>query len=128
MNNTQKRTINVVFLFLFCLIIGIEQVSDRDIWDIASKTNLLHADLQCLFHALNMSGPEIENAERNTDSRDVTLRARRVLNEWREKNGRNACRIRILDAFLECGFIDAKETLEKTWSLLHEGKTSEPSL
>ena len=100
-----------------------EQVSDRDILDITSKTNLLYADLQHLFHTLDMSDPEIENAERNTDSRDVLLRANKVLKVWRMKNGKNAYRRRILDALLVCGLVDAKETLEKTWSLVHEGKT-----
>ena len=100
-----------------------DQLSDKDIWDIASKTNLLHADLQRLFHALDMSDPEIENAERNTDSKDIALRARKVLKVWRMKNGRNACRRRILDALLECSLVDAKEILEKTWSFVHEGKS-----
>ena len=99
-------------------------MSDRDIGDITSKTNLLHADLQRLFHALDMSDPEIENAERSADSKDATLRARKVLKAWRMKDGVNACRRRILDALLECGLVDAKETLEKKWSLVHEGKTN----
>ena len=98
-------------------------MSDRDIRDITSKIKLEHADLQRMFHALDMTHAEIENAERNTDSRDVTLQARRVLIEWRKKNGRNACKRRILDALLECDLVDAKETLEATWSLTHEGKT-----
>ena len=96
-------------------------MSDRDIQDITSKIGLLHADLQCLFHALDMSDSEIENAARYVDSRDVTLQARRVLIEWRMKNGRDASRRKILDALLECDLVDAKETLEKTWSLVHEG-------
>ena len=97
-------------------------MSDKDIWDITSKTKLLHADLQRMFHALDMSLPEIENAERNTDAGDVTLRARRVLNDWRKKNGRNACRRRIIVALLECGLVDAIEILQETWDLAPQGK------
>ena len=116
---------------LFCHIyylIGMKQVSDRDIREITSKTNLLHADLQRMFHALGMTHAEIENAERNTDSRDVTLQASRVLNEWRMKNGRNACRSKILEALLECNLVDAKEILEATWGFAPQGKSSNPSL
>ena len=58
-----------------------DQVSDRDIRDITSKTNLVHADLQRLFQALDMSHAEIEKAERNADLQDITLQARRVLDE-----------------------------------------------
>ena len=114
--------------FFAILLIGIEQVSDRDIRDITSKTGLLHADLQRLFHALNMTHAEIQNAERNTDSRDIILQARRVLNDWRMKNGRNACRRRIVEALLECNLVDAKEILEATWGFGLQGKSLHTSI
>ena len=112
----------VSFLILCFHFVGMKQVSDKDIQDITSKANLEHADLQRMFHTLSMTHAEIENAERNTDSRDVTLRARRVLNEWRKKNGRNACRRRICDALSECSLVDAKEILEATWGIAPQGK------
>ena len=119
-NNTQKHVI-IIVVFQFCFV-GKEKVSDRDIRNITRKAKLKHADLQRMFHALDMTHAEIENAERNTDSRDVTLRARRVLIEWRKKNGRNACRRRILDALLECDLVEAKEILEATWDFSPQGK------
>ena len=96
-------------------------MSDTDIVDITCKTKLLHAQLHHMFNELNIHAADIENAERSTDSRDFKLQANRILKMWRSSNGRNATRRRIINALIECGFIEAKEILEEKWGFLTQG-------
>ncbi|XP_072015013.1 NLR family CARD domain-containing protein 4-like [Amphiura filiformis] len=96
---------------------GMEKVSDSDIKDIASNATLLHNQLRHLFVELGIKAPDVENAECRIETRDFQLQAIEVLQFWRQSNGEKATRRAIIEALGECHFCDAKEILEKKWSI-----------
>ena len=75
------------------------------------------AELQHLFHQLGIPSAEIEKAEIKAGTLDVDLKARKVLETWRQRNDEEATREKILCALEECGYRYAKKILEKKWML-----------
>ena len=100
------------------LLIGVEKVSDRDILDVAK---VLPAHRHTFFYELDMTDSDIQNAEMSADSRDAVLQIRKVLTLWRQQNGSNATRRKVVDALIECGFNEAKEILAKKWDIITQG-------
>ncbi|XP_072014911.1 LOW QUALITY PROTEIN: uncharacterized protein [Amphiura filiformis] len=91
------------------------QISDRCISDII---NLLGPDdLRNLFYALDLPSRVIDKAEIKAGTSDVDLKARRVLETWRQRNGQQATQERVLCALEECGNKDARERLEDKWRM-----------
>ena len=90
-------------------------MTDQDIRDVANKAELTHAELHHLYGELELSRTETENQERIADTRDVMLQAECVLTYWRQKNGKDATRKKILAALQECKLNRAKEILEERW-------------
>ena len=83
----------------------------------ANKAELTHAELENLYRALDIAQPDIENQQGIADTRDFMLQADRVLRHWRQKNGKDATRQKVLDALHECEYIRSKELLEEKWKL-----------
>ena len=97
-------------------------VSDKDIRDIAKEAELTFADLHNLYGKLDLSDAEIETQERIADTGDFMLQAERVLTYWRQKNGKEATRRKLLTALEECKCYKAKEILENRWMSLLQGR------
>ena len=93
-------------------------VTDDDIRDVANKAELTHADLHHLYGELKLLHSEIEQQERIADTKDFMLQAERVLTFWRQKNGKEATRDKLMTALQECKLNRAKEILEERWKLL----------
>ncbi|XP_072051601.1 uncharacterized protein [Amphiura filiformis] len=99
---------------------SIHQISDEDITDIISL--LGRDDLHKLFYALELPSTDIDKAEIKAGTLDVDLKARKVFETWRQRNGQQATQERILCALEECGNNDAKEKLEDKWKLKGKNK------
>ncbi|XP_072016999.1 uncharacterized protein [Amphiura filiformis] len=97
------------------------KVSDDDIYNLASNAKLSRDQLRHLFQKLGLVETDIENAYRRADTRDFKLQAISVLQLWRQINGLRATRQAIIDALKSCGFIEAKEILEKKWTRTSRG-------
>ena len=74
------------------------------------------ADLQNLFYSLRLTTPDIEKAEGSSGTSDVDLRARKVLEMWRQRNGKQATRERVLQALGACENKNARDKLEQIWN------------
>ncbi|XP_072015334.1 uncharacterized protein [Amphiura filiformis] len=96
-------------------------LSRKDINNVADKAKLGRDQLKHLFIELDIPSSDIANAERRADTRDFKLQAIEVLQFWQQSNGEKATRNEIINALEECGFIEAKEILEKKWSLISQG-------
>ena len=92
-------------------------VSDKDIRDVARNAELTRAELENLYSVLEITQPDIENQQGIADTRDFMLQAVRVLKHWRQKNGKDATRQKVLDALHECEYKRSKELLEEIWKL-----------
>ena len=92
-------------------------ITDREIFQIAERAGLTSSQLHKLFKALDLPDNEVENAERNADTKDVALQADKVLHHWRNTRGRTATKQAILRALEECEYEDAIEFLLKEWSM-----------
>ena len=92
-------------------------MSDNDIRDVASRAELTHSELHHLFGELGISHADIENQERIADTKDYYIQADRVLQYWRQKNGKDATRQKVLDSLQECKYNRAKEILIERWKL-----------
>ena len=64
---------------------------------------------------LDIPDHEVENAERNADTRDVALQADKVLQHWLTIRGSAATKWAILKALNECGYEGAIEFLLEQW-------------
>ena len=100
-----------------------EQVSDKDISDVISKTKLSVSDLNQVFLELGMSQTDIDNIKH--DARDhgesVKMQARRVLREWRQSYGKAATRQAVITALNNVKRTDAVQTLQSQWGMSTEG-------
>ena len=94
-----------------------EQISYREILHVTQKTGLTRDQLHTLFQTLDLEDHEVENAERNADTRDVKLQAAKVLNYWRTTKGRAATKEAILEALEECEYLGAIEILMQQWNM-----------
>ena len=102
-------------------------MSDQDIQDVANKAELTRPQLLNLYTALKVTESDIENQERIADTRDFKIQAQFVLRHWRQINGESATRKVLLEALQECGYIQAKQILEKKWEVTEEGRYAGPS-
>ena len=73
-------------------------------------------DLYNLFQALGIKKRDVEKAEANAGTTDINIRGRNVLMTWRNRLGKLATRICILDALKECANIEAWELLDSIWN------------
>ena len=89
-------------------------LTDEDIGDVI-KT-LGHDDLQKLYGALGLSRQQVQKIEDSSQTRDVDLKARDVLEFWR-KEYQQASHDTILEALNKCDNRAAKEQLERTWNI-----------
>ncbi|XP_072048939.1 uncharacterized protein [Amphiura filiformis] len=71
-------------------------------------------DLQKLYSALGLSSQQVQKIESSTETTDVDLRARCVLEFWRENNQQASHNV-IIDALEKCQNREAKEKLETLW-------------
>ena len=92
-----------------------EPVSECDFDDVIKL--LGPADLERLFHALDLQSTDIEKAQENVSLNDVDLKARNVLLFWRKTKGKAATRERILEALKKCENRNAVQQLEATWNI-----------
>ena len=96
-------------------------VSDKDIRDVAMKIGLKRDDLHKLYGELLLTLSEIEKEERNADTKDYSIQAVRIISFWREKNGKEATRKKILDALQMCNHNKARQMLEEKWGSTIKG-------
>ncbi|XP_072049912.1 uncharacterized protein [Amphiura filiformis] len=89
-------------------------LTDAEIGDIIKQ--LGPDDLQKLYSALGLSSQQVQKIESGTETTDVDLRARCVLEFWRESN-QQASHNAILDALEKCQNREAKEKLETLWNI-----------
>lgn len=99
-----------------------QKLSERDLLDITSRADLQYEDLHYLFYELGMRSSDIERAEASADFSDFRLKAKTVLTQWITIEGRSATRKRVLDALIQCGFVNSTEILAKKWGLDTQGK------
>ena len=59
---------------------------------------------------------DVEKAEEKANTNDANQKAKAVLREWRQREGKHATQEAILNALKECQLIDAMETLQTKWS------------
>ena len=96
------------------MILFAVQATDRDFGDLI---RLLGADdLHELFPALDIKYTDIEKEEVGAASPHPDLKARNVLNFWRQNKASEATCQALLDALQHCGNVHAKETLEDMWN------------
>ncbi|XP_072049786.1 probable serine/threonine-protein kinase pats1 [Amphiura filiformis] len=92
-------------------------LTDADIADIIQQ--LGPDDLQKLYIALGLSSQQVQKIEGSTETIDVDLRARCVLEFWRGNN-QQASHNAILDGLEKCQNREAKEKLETLWNMTAE--------
>ena len=91
-------------------------ITDREIFQVAARAGLNSDQLHYLYMALDLPDHEVENAERNANTTDVVLRARKVLLHWRTTRGSAATKQAILEALEVCGYVGAIEFLLEQWT------------
>ena len=91
-----------------------DEISEKDFTTVVEL--LTAAELQKLYEALNISYRDSEKAEIGASTSDVNLKAKAVLRQWKQNNGRLASRQAILDAVHECGNLEAEEKLTEKWT------------
>ena len=92
-------------------------ITDREIFQVAVRAGLNSDQLHILYMALDLPDHEVENAERNANTTDVAIRARKVLLHWRTIRGSTATKQAILEALQECGYGGAIELLLEQWNI-----------
>ena len=91
-------------------------ITEREIFQVAGRAGLKSDQLHYLYLALDLLDHEVENAEQNADTKDVALRANKVLVYWRTTRGSKATKEVILKALEECGYVDVFEFLLEQWT------------
>ena len=94
-----------------------ETITGKEIFQVAENAGLTRNKLHKLFKVLDIPDREVENAERNADTRDVVLQADKVLQHWRTIRGSAATKWAILEALEECGYVGAIEILRRLWDM-----------
>ena len=96
-------------------------MSDKDIRDVTTNANLSVSDLDQVFLELGMSNREIENTKYNAREYTVDIQANRVLEEWRQRHGKEATRQAIITALEAGNRTEAVETLQDKWGMTPKG-------
>ena len=90
-------------------------MTDNDIDLVVRKVRL--NDYDKLYTKLGLSDNDVEKQRANvTVNNDVHLKERKVLLFWREKNGHDATRMKIITALEEAGCKDTSDKLKTLWS------------
>ena len=70
---------------------------------------------------LHLENADIETAKRRADRNDVKLQAVEIFMFWRQRNGKRASRLALIEALYNCDLVEAKEILEDEWHFQFPG-------
>ena len=72
-------------------------------------------EMKFLYDEIGLESRDVEKAETEANTTKPTLKARRVLLEWRKIKRHSATRESVLEALNKCGSIKAMDELQQTW-------------
>ena len=113
-----------IFYALTSIGTGMQKVSDKDIADVVKE--LSQIELKHVYEELGLSHIEVENAEDEEKSNALDLKAKRVLRHWRQMNGSQASRKKILHALEKCKYRNAMEELQEKWGVPYTKAEEKP--